>query len=77
MASGIEPEVKKYFWKIVYSLIYGMLWIFSNVIIGIYYGFAIIENGLRLTNFIFFAWFILSLAILLRYYYRKWGKASS
>jgi hypothetical protein len=72
MTSGIEPEVKKYLWKIVYSLIYGLLWLFSNAIIGIYYGFAIIENGLRLANFIFFIWFLLSLGLLLWYYYKTW-----
>jgi len=68
----MDPEVKKYFIKILYSLSFGLLWMALNVTAGIYWGLGIIENGISILNLLFFLWVLLSLAILLYYYYRTW-----
>ena len=68
----MDPEVKKYFIKILYSLSFGLLWMALNITAGIYWEMAIISNGLSVLNVLFFVWLLLSLALLLYYYYRTW-----
>jgi hypothetical protein len=74
MTNGMEPDVRKYLWKIVYSLFFGVFWLLSNSLIGIYFGFGIIEGGPSLGNILFYTWLAGSLAALLWYYYRIWKK---
>ncbi|HET9826149.1 MAG TPA: hypothetical protein VFP87_12505 [Chitinophagaceae bacterium] len=74
MAQGMEPEAKKYLLKVLNSLCFGMMWLSLNVLGGLYWGFAIIEDKLSLPNILFFTWFLLSLAALLYCYYRIWRK---
>ena len=68
----MEPDVRKYLRKIVYSLVFGLLWLYSNVIIGIYFEYGIIARKPTIGNFLFYAWLVGTLAVLLRYYYRTW-----
>jgi hypothetical protein len=74
MPQGMEPEIKKYLYKVLHSLCYGLLWLALNVLGGLYWGYGVIEKRLSLYNIIFFTWFVLSLAALLYYYYRVWRK---
>jgi hypothetical protein len=74
MSEGMEPEVKKYLLKILYSLCYGLLWLALNVLSGFYWGFGIIKQQVSISNILFFLWFLLSLGLLLYYYYRTWKK---
>ena len=68
----MDPEVKKYFIKILYSLSLGLFWMALNVTAGIYWGMAIIENRISFINIVFFLLLLSSLALLLYYYYRTW-----
>jgi hypothetical protein len=68
----MDPEVKKYFVKILYSLSLGLFWMALNVTTGIYWEMATINNGLSLMNVLFFLLLLISLALLLYYYYRTW-----
>jgi ABC-type glycerol-3-phosphate transport system permease component len=72
MPQGMEPEAKKYLLKVLNSLSLGLLWLALNVLGGLYWGYAIIEQKLSLSNVLFFAWFVLSLIALLYCYYRIW-----
>jgi hypothetical protein len=74
MAHDEEPEIREYLWKIVYSICYGVLWLSLNVLAGMYWGYGIINGKLSIVNILFFLWFLVSLLILLRYYYRTWRK---
>ena len=74
MPQGMEPEAKKYLLKVLNSLSFGLLWLALNVLSGLYWGYAIIENKLSLSNILYFAWFVLSLFALLYGYYRIWRK---
>jgi len=74
MPQGMEPETKKYLFKVLNSLCFGLLWLTLNVLGGLYWGYAIIEERLSIFNVLFFTWFVLSLAALLYYYYRLWKK---
>jgi len=72
MSGEFEPEVRKYLIKVLNSLCYGLLWLSLNVLGGLYWGYGIIKEKISLPNILFFAWFVLSLAGLLYYYYRTW-----
>jgi hypothetical protein len=74
MPQGMEPEAKKYLLKVLNSLSFGLLWLTLNVLGGLYWGYAIIEQKLSLFNILYFAWFALSLFALLYCYYRIWRK---
>src|ERR1041385_1643958 len=65
MERGMDPEVKKYFRKIVYSFSYGMLWLTANVTAGIYFGLAY-ERDHPLLIILFYVFFGSSLFLLLR-----------
>jgi len=70
----MEPEIRKYLFKVLNSLCYGMIWLALNVLGGLYWGYAIVGNRLSVSNVIFFTWFVCSLVGLLYYYYRLWRK---
>lgn len=74
MPQGMEPEAKKYLLKVLNSLCFGLMWLTLNVLGGLYWGYAIIEEKISFYNILFFTWFALSLAALLYCYYRIWKK---
>jgi len=65
MPQGMEPEIRKYLFKILHSLCYGLLWLALNVLGGLYWGYAIVDKKPSLPNIIFYTWFVLSLLGLL------------
>ena len=73
MPQGMEPEVRKYLFKVLNSLCYGLLWMALNVLGGLYWGYATINGKLSVGNILFFTWFILSLTALLYSFYRIWS----
>lgn len=70
--SNSEPDVKKFFNRIVNSLAIGLLWLFINSTVGIAFNFAFFDGQPSAGNYIFYGWFLLSLALLLLYYKKKW-----
>jgi hypothetical protein len=68
----MEPDVKAFLIKIVQSLSIGLLWLLVNMTIGVYHGFAFFEGSPTLGNYIFYAWFLLSLSGLIIYLKKKW-----
>ena len=74
MENGMDPEIKKYLWKVLYSFSYGLLWLAANVMAGIYYGLAYSNERPVIFTILFYLGFLVSLVLLLRYYYRIWKK---
>ena len=74
MAFGLDPEVTKYFKKILNSLFAGLMWMFINVIAGIYFELAYSKRYSSFIHILFFIWLGLSLILLLWYYYKVWSK---
>ena len=72
MEQGWDPEVKKYFRKIINTIGLGLLWLMLALTTGLYWGWAHHPNKLYTT--VFYGVFILSLFLLIRYYYRTWKK---
>lgn len=74
MAFGMDPEVARYFRKILRSLFAGLMWLFSNITLGIYFKMAYGSEYAEIVHILFYIWLSLSLAILLWYLYRVWKK---
>jgi uncharacterized membrane protein len=74
METGWDPDVKKYFIKILNSISFGLLWLMACVTAGIYYGFAYTDGKPVIYTILFYTGMALSLFFLLRYYYRAWRK---
>lgn len=74
MAFGMDPEVTKYFKKIIRSLFAGLMWLFINITIGIYFQVAYSKSFPVIIHVLFFIWLAISLVLLLWYLYRIWGK---
>ncbi|MGZ5219543.1 MAG: hypothetical protein ACXWC7_05680 [Chitinophagaceae bacterium] len=72
MEQGWDPEVKKYFQKILNTIGYGLLWLMGALTAGLYFRLAHHANSLY--SAIFYIVFGGSLFLLIRYYYRVWRK---
>jgi len=74
MEQGWDPEVKKFFHKIISSFSFGLLWMMSTVTGGLYFGLAYRRDVPVISVILFYVFAVLSLILLLRYYYRLWRK---
>lgn len=72
--SGWDPEVKKFFIKILNSVALGLLWIFAAMMAGIYYKLAFFNGQPIINNIIYYVVVIATFFILLRYLYKTWKK---
>jgi len=74
MEQGWDPEVKRYFRKIISSFSFGLLWLMSGVTAGLYYGLAYRKDISVIYIILFYVLLSGSLFLLLRYYYNLWKK---
>src|ERR671913_103483 len=58
----MDPEMAKYFKKILNSFSMGLIWMMSAAIAGFYYGLALFNDGVQWYNLVFYAFFLLSFA---------------
>jgi hypothetical protein len=70
--SEMEPEVKKFLQKVVSSIFLGMTWLTLNMTLGIFFGLLFVNDRLTVGNLIFYAFFLVSLYGLIRFYIRTW-----
>ncbi|MCW3074990.1 MAG: hypothetical protein JWP69_2059 [Flaviaesturariibacter sp.] len=71
-SSGLDPQTKRYFKKILSSFFTGIFWMLLMSTLGLYFRMAIVDEALRWYNVIFYILFAGSLVWLVRYYYRMW-----
>jgi len=71
---GMDPEVKRYFRKIINSFTYGLLWMLSFVTAGLFFGLASVKDGLRWDGIVFYLFALASFSALIYYYVRLWRK---
>ena len=74
MEQGWDPDVKKYFKKVLNSVFIGLLWMAACVTAGIYYGLAYTDGKPLIYTVLFYIGLVISLLLLLRYYYQTWKK---
>jgi hypothetical protein len=70
--SGMDPEIKRYFRKILNSFSWGALWLITISTLGIFFRLGILSNGIQWYNILFYLILVISLFMLLRYYYKTW-----
>ena len=71
---GFDPEVKRYFRKIINSFSMGLLWLAGIATSGIYFQLGMVGNGIRWYHIAFYCFSLVTFLLLLRYYYRIWSK---
>jgi hypothetical protein len=69
---GWDPEVKKYFLKILSTISYGLLWLMSTVTAGIYFELGWTGERPLYAVILFYVIAVTAFILLLRYYYRIW-----
>ncbi len=69
---GMDPEMRKYFWKIVYSFSFGLVWMLTMAMSGLYFRLAIIEDSIRWYNIVFYIVFVVTLILLILYFFKSW-----
>ena len=74
MAFGMDPEVTKYFKKILNSLFAGLMWMLVNITAGIYFELAYSKNYPTYVHVLFYVWLASSLFLLLRYLHKTWNR---
>ena len=70
--SNMEDETREFLVKIATSISVALLWMLINSTIGIAFNLAFFENRPGVGNYIFYAWFIVSLIALIFYFRKKW-----
>ena len=70
----MDPELKRYFRKIMNSFSVGLLWLLSVVTTGMFFGLGIVKEGMKWYNIVFYIIAFASFAGLLYYYYKTWSK---
>jgi ABC-type bacteriocin/lantibiotic exporter with double-glycine peptidase domain len=74
--SGIDPEIKRFFKKIINSFSIGLLWLLSMFTAGLFFNLGITHNGIKWYNIVFYIIAVLTFIALLFYFYRVWKKDS-
>ena len=72
--SGMDPEVRRYFKKILNSFSFGLLWLLTFATAGIFFKLGFIKDGFAWYNIFFYAVLLLSLVFLVRYFHKTWSK---
>jgi hypothetical protein len=68
----MEDDAKAFLLRIVRSITVGLLWLLINMTFGLYLGWLVFEGAPTLGNFIFYAWLIISFALMILYFIRTW-----
>jgi hypothetical protein len=75
MESGWDPEVKKFFVKILNTVSLGLMWMMLMVTIGLYFGLAYhVEGRSFIYTIVFYIFMVASLLFLVRHFYKLWKK---
>jgi hypothetical protein len=73
MTDLIEPETKRYLKKIMQTVFVGLFWMFANVIVGIFLELGFVNNGLTLSNILYFSISFITLVLLVWYFIKMWS----
>ena len=72
MEQGWDPDVRKYFVRILNTIAMGLLWMMTAVTAGLYFRLGYRTEKPFVYVIIFYVVLVVSLYFLLRYFYRKW-----
>lgn len=68
----MEPEIRAFLVRIANSIAMTLLWMLVNMMAGIRYNLAFFDREPQWYNYLYYVWFLGSLALLLLYLKKKW-----
>lgn len=68
----MEPELREFFRRIIQTVSVGLIWLMINSTAGIMFEYAFIQGKISTGNILFYAWLLVSGALILRYFIRLW-----
>ncbi len=68
----MEPEVRAFLIRILNTISMVLLWMIVNLVAGVKYNLAFFEGTPAWYHYLYYVFFIVSLALLIRYLYKKW-----
>jgi tellurite resistance protein TehA-like permease len=71
---SMEPEVKDFLKRVVLSLFLGLLWLFINMTLGIYFDLLPVYGRPDLANILFYVFFAGTGVLYIFFLYRTWKK---
>ena len=74
MPSGMEPEVRNFLKRIVWSITVGFLYLMINATMGLWGEWLFFEGKPTLGNYIFYGWLALSTVGLIMLLIKWWRK---
>jgi len=74
MEQGWDPEVKNYFRKILNTISFGLIWMMTMAVLGLYLGFAYAADKPIIYPILFYGFMAITLFFLIRYFYKIWTK---
>ncbi len=69
---GMEDDTRAFLVRIMQTVSIVLLWMMVNVFIGIYKNYAFFEDHPNWTNYVYYTFFLTSLAALIVHLKRKW-----
>ncbi|MCX6313340.1 MAG: hypothetical protein NTX08_01245 [Sphingobacteriales bacterium] len=70
---GMDDDSKDFLVRIVQTISMIVLWMMVNIYVGVYKNYAFFEGSPNWTNLLYYAVFLITLALLIRYIIRKWN----
>ena len=70
----MEVKIIEYLKRILKTIFIGLLWMAVNTKIGIMNNYAFYENKIQTGNILFYIFFIVTLVLLLIFFYKLWNK---
>lgn len=74
--SGMDPEIRIYFGKIIKTFSWIMLWLMTIVTAGIFFKLGEINNGIEWYNILFYFLSLVTFILLLRRLYKIWNPSN-
>lgn len=71
---GWDPDVKRHFRKIMNTFGIGAIWLLLMSTLGLFLRMGYVRKGFDAYNIVFYALLVITLPLLLLYFYRVWRR---
>ena len=68
----MEPEAREFLIKIVKSLSIALLWMMTNMILGVFFDLGFVHSSITVFNIVFYVFFLSTLVALVWYLLKLW-----
>lgn len=73
-STGMDPEMKRYFQKIMKTFGVGLFWMLVMGTAGLFFRLGLTKDGVRWYNLLFYGVFVITLVSVVLFFYRVWTK---